>query len=180
MCCGLIRSRSWEGEKNEKMSNPDRKSRKSEMPSTRVRLVGLLERRVQGGDKGMTYEEAIKILHPDTLMGALAEIEYYNGFSGVEVEAKAIEDACLLACESMEKQQAMAWRPFKFDEDGVLVDVPGDGQEILVSYIYNGKGYVDHDTFVLDGEEAYLDSYGEIEEGMAWMPLPEPYKEERK
>lgn len=36
------------------MPNPDRKSGKSDMPSTRVRLVGFLERSVQGGDKGMS------------------------------------------------------------------------------------------------------------------------------
>ena len=75
-----------------------------------------------------------------------------------------------------EQPTVMAWRPFKFDEDGLLFNIPEDGQEILVS-----RGYsVSHDIFEYDYEEYYLNSGKEIEEGMAWMPMPEPYKEERK
>ena len=118
----------------------------------------------------MTYEEAIRILDPES--ENKVEILSYDGFLGMEAEVKAFEDACRLACEAMEKQQAMAWRPFKFDEDGLLFNIPEDGQEILVS-----RGYsVSHDIFEYDYEEYYLNSGKEIEEGMAWMPLPEPYK----
>ena len=52
----------------------------------------------------MTYEEAIKILHPDTTFTALAEVEYYGGFNGQEAKIKAVEEACLLACKALEKQ----------------------------------------------------------------------------
>lgn len=52
----------------------------------------------------MTYEEAMKILHPDTTLTALAEVEYYGGFNGQEAKIKAVEEACLLACEALEKQ----------------------------------------------------------------------------
>ena len=52
----------------------------------------------------MTYEEAMKILHPDTMSTALAEVEYYGGFNGKEAKIKAVEEACLLACEALEKQ----------------------------------------------------------------------------
>ena len=52
----------------------------------------------------MTPEEAIKILHPNTTLTALAEVEYYGGFNGQEAKIKAVEEACLLACESLEKQ----------------------------------------------------------------------------
>lgn len=125
----------------------------------------------------MTYEEAIKILHPDTLRGALAEIEYYNGFSGVEVAAKAIEDACLLACEAMEKQQAMTWRVVGYnEEDGWLYNLPEDGEEILVSH----NGYISADVFEDGGEDGcFLESGNYVDEGMAWMPFPEPYKREK-
>ena len=51
----------------------------------------------------MDYKEAIRILHPDTTAEALAEIEYYAGFSGHEAQMKAIEEACLLACKAMEE-----------------------------------------------------------------------------
>lgn len=49
--------------------------------------------------------------------------------------------------------------------------LPDDGEEILLS---NGK-YVWTDTFIDDGE-CYLDGGDDIDDGMAWMPLPKPYK----
>lgn len=52
----------------------------------------------------MTAQEAIKLLHPDTTKEAIAEIKYYCGFHGKEAAIKAIEDACLLACDALEKQ----------------------------------------------------------------------------
>lgn len=52
----------------------------------------------------MTIKETIRLLHPDTTTEALAEIEYYGGFSGEEAKIKAIEEACLIACEVLEKQ----------------------------------------------------------------------------
>ena len=52
----------------------------------------------------MTIKEAIMLLNPKTTASALAEIEYYNGFSGKEACVEAIEDACRLAIEALEKQ----------------------------------------------------------------------------
>ena len=52
----------------------------------------------------MTYEEAMKILHPNTTLTALAEVEYYGCFNGQEAKIKAVEEACLLACQALEKQ----------------------------------------------------------------------------
>ena len=52
----------------------------------------------------MTYEEAIKILHPDTTFMALAEVEYFGGFNGEEAKIKAVEEACVIACKALEKQ----------------------------------------------------------------------------
>ena len=49
--------------------------------------------------------------------------------------------------------------------------VPDDEEEILLS---DGK-HVWTDTFINDGE-CYLDGGDDIDDGMAWMPLPEPYK----
>lgn len=46
----------------------------------------------------MTAEEAIEILHPDTTAQTLSRIEYYGGFK------KAVDDACLVACEALKKQ----------------------------------------------------------------------------
>lgn len=50
----------------------------------------------------MTLEEAIGLLDPKTSAEAIAEIEYYNGFSGKT--AQAITDACEIAVEAMRKQ----------------------------------------------------------------------------
>ena len=52
----------------------------------------------------MTIKEAIMLLNPKTTASALAEIEYYNGFKGKEACIEAIEDACRLAIEALEKQ----------------------------------------------------------------------------
>lgn len=46
---------------------------------------------------------AKKILHPNTTVSALAEIEYYNGFRGKDAKIKAVNEACLVACEALEK-----------------------------------------------------------------------------
>lgn len=49
----------------------------------------------------MTRAEAIRLLDPRTTIEAIAEIEYYNGFSGKAAAMQAIEDACEIACEAM-------------------------------------------------------------------------------
>ncbi len=51
----------------------------------------------------MTYQEAIRILHPDTTLEALAEYEYYGGFNGKGAKIKAVEEACVVACEAMQR-----------------------------------------------------------------------------
>lgn len=52
----------------------------------------------------MTYKEAKRILHPDTTREALAEIEFLGGFKGKEKSRKAVDEACLMACEALDKQ----------------------------------------------------------------------------
>ena len=52
----------------------------------------------------MTIEEAIKLLHPDTTGEGIMELQYYGGFEAKEKVIKAIEEACILACEALEKQ----------------------------------------------------------------------------
>lgn len=51
----------------------------------------------------MTREEAIKILSPDTTAAALAEVEYYNGFSGHTAKVQAVSEACDLAVEALKR-----------------------------------------------------------------------------
>lgn len=58
--------------------------------------------------------------------------------------------------------------------------LPDDGQQILISVSVHGHECVQYDEFYTD-DGSYLDSGYEIgTEAVAWMPLPEPYKERRK
>lgn len=52
----------------------------------------------------MTLEEAIRLLDPKTSGEAIAEIEYYNGFSGKIAAIQAITDACVIAVDAMRRQ----------------------------------------------------------------------------
>ena len=59
----------------------------------------------------MTREEAIRILDPETTLEALAEIEYYNGFSGKTAAVQAVTDACILAVAAIREQEKYRWIP---------------------------------------------------------------------
>ena len=90
-------------------------------------------------------------------------------------------------------QPEQRWIPFKTrpltkeekeehpEWDGILdCKLPDDGQRILVSVSVRGHESVQYDEFYTD-DGSYLDSGYEIgTEATAWMPLPEPYKEERR
>lgn len=52
----------------------------------------------------MTLEKAIRLLDPSTTMEAIAEIEYYAGFSGKTAAIQAIDDACEIACDAMREK----------------------------------------------------------------------------
>ena len=54
------------------------------------------------GGNIMTYKQARRILHPETTRQSLEEIAYYAGFD-VEAKRKAIDEACLVACEVLDK-----------------------------------------------------------------------------
>lgn len=57
-------------------------------------------------------------------------------------------------------------------------ELPEDGEEILISSPTWG---VYKDTFNNEGSDGcYLEGDEEIDDGMAWMPLPEPWKEEEQ
>lgn len=58
----------------------------------------------------MKIEEALRILDPDTSAEALNEIEYYAGFKSVDAINEAINEACIVACEALNKQIPKAVR----------------------------------------------------------------------
>lgn len=55
----------------------------------------------------MDLHEAYEILHPDTTRQKLAEIEYYGGFTGREKKNKALEEACIVACNAIQELQTL-------------------------------------------------------------------------
>lgn len=61
------------------------------------------------------------------------------------------------------------------DEDAVMFDcpMPEDGQHILVSY----RKWISTDKCEIDDGCYGLEENGDWEGVIAWMPLPEPYKE---
>lgn len=61
----------------------------------------------------MDYKEAIEILHPDTTAKKLAEIGYYAGFNSYEAERNAVNEACIVACDAMEKLLKESNQPTK-------------------------------------------------------------------
>lgn len=71
------------------------------------------------------------------------------------------------------------WIPFTFEYDKELkkeilnCQLPDEDEEILVS---DGH-HVWLDIFMRDYDECYLESNDDFK-GLAWMPLPEPYKGE--
>lgn len=74
----------------------------------------------------MTIDDAIRILDPKTTAEALAEVEYYGGFSGQEAVIKAVEDACRIAIAALERTR---WIPCS-------ERLPKDGEDVLCWYEY--------------------------------------------
>ena len=62
------------------------------------------------------------------------------------------------------------------DEDAAMFDcpMPEDGQEILVSY----RKRISMDKCEIDGGCYGLEGNGDWEDVIAWMPLPEPYRDD--
>lgn len=121
----------------------------------------------------MTREEAIRILDPDTTGEALAEIEYYNGFSGKTAAARAVSDACILAVAAILEQEERRWVPVEESLPqnyiSVLVYTPTAEPLPMVHEAYIGD----------DGEWHSSVVYGVDNEDVThWMPMPEPPKED--
>lgn len=52
----------------------------------------------------MTAAEAKRLLHPDTTIEAIAEIEYYGGLNGKNAKIAAVDEACIVACAALDKR----------------------------------------------------------------------------
>lgn len=65
----------------------------------------------------------------------------------------------------------------EYEDAYIYSNLPDNGEEVLVCYSW---GNIRIDTFYDDCEGAYFEENGDIDGIVAWMPLPEPYKEETK
>jgi hypothetical protein len=85
------------------------------------------------------------------------------------VSADAVQGWIPFTRRPMTEEEQKDYPNCTFMFDCVL---PDDGDEILVS---NGR-FVWMDVFCNDIDGCYLDGGDDIDEDMAWMPLPKPYK----
>ena len=121
----------------------------------------------------MTGEEAIRILDPVTTGEALAEIEYYNGFSGKTAAVQAVSDACVLAVAALREQGERRWIP-------VTERMPEIGQKCLIANReIVVRGWLRPDGVWKTGVSSdEIWSKFSLYQLTHWMPLPEPPKEE--
>ena len=130
----------------------------------------------------MTREEAIRILDPVTTGEALAEIEYYNGFSGKTAAVQAVSDACVLAVAALREQGERRWIPVTESLPKLIPCNAETGYSEAVNVLTSGRKVI---TAIWDGTDwigpfRFWDAEGE--EITHWapvlLPLPEPPKGE--
>lgn len=122
----------------------------------------------------MTREEAIRILDPETTAEALAEIEYYNGFTGKTAAVQAVSDACVLAVAALREQENLRWIP-------VAERLPDIGRKCLIAnreIVVRGWRRPDGVWKTgVSSDEVW--SKFSLHPPTHWMPLPEPPEEGR-
>lgn len=130
----------------------------------------------------MDTEEAIKILDPETTAEALAEIEYYGGFSGGAAKIQAVSDACVLAVAALREQEERQWIPVTERLPKLIPCSAGTAYSEAVNVLTSGRKVL---TAIWDGTDFIADAEfweAEGEQITHWtpvlLPLPEPPKED--
>lgn len=111
------------------------------------------------------------------------EFCHYFGDDGITFNASE-KEVLMQIIDGAPTIEVPEWIPFEirptdddekeyFKTDAIL---DGNLPDVDVEVLVSKDKYVWIDTFVSDELGAWLDSYGEIEDGMAWMPLPGPWK----
>ena len=130
----------------------------------------------------MTREEAIRILDPETTGEALAEIEYYSGFSAKTSVVQAVSDACVLAVAALREQEERRWIPVTERLPDLIPCNAGTTYSEAVNVLTSGRKVI---TAIWDGADwigpfGFWDADGE--EITHWasvlLPLPAPPKED--
>ena len=124
----------------------------------------------------MTRDEARAILAGRYIVNIDGDDEYCNKVNeAIDMAIEALSQNKWIPFTrrpmTEEEQEDYPNCTFMFD-----CDLPEDGEEILIS---SGR-FVSLDTFCVDADGCYLDGGDDIDEDMAWQPLPKPYREERR
>lgn len=120
------------------------------------------------------YKEAIKVV--DTVLHHMCGEEREDGYLPTMEEMSKSMD---LLKDLANKADSFEWIPFTFDEEGVLnCELPDIGERILVS---DTEAMYDDESIWIDSWDSpdcgiYELESGEDLKGLAWMPLPNPYK----
>ena len=111
------------------------------------------------------------------ILGLPERLAEYEGTGLTPEQIHQIDELYAEKCRELaEEKKKHEWNVIKYsEEDGYLYNLPEDGQRVLVSC----NGYVEEDEFCNGGEDGcYFERRVDVEEGMAWMPLPSPYNPE--
>ena len=119
----------------------------------------------------MTREEAIRILDPETTGEALAEIEYYNGFTGKTAAVQAVSDACVLAVAALREQENLRWIP-------VAERLPKDDSDVLAYLRIGEEGRIYPANYAKGVWWDCIFNTPATKTTTHWMPLPEPPEED--
>lgn len=115
----------------------------------------------------MTREEAIKILK------AIRVYECYPKSASEETK-----EAIDMAIEALSAEAVEGWIPLSHDDNGLGTDFPyeRDGEWVIVT---DGKS-ISVERIKKDAYDHFFPNgrWFELEDVIAWMPMPEPYKED--
>lgn len=121
------------------------------------------------------YQKSIEVI--DTLLHLMCGEEREDGYKPTVEEMSNSMD---LLKDLANKAQLFEWIPFTFDDEGILnCELPDIGERILVS---DAECMHDDESIWIDSWDSpdcgiYELESGEDLKGLAWMPLPNLYKE---
>lgn len=137
----------------------------------------------------MTREEAIRVLSEIIeRYEKTDDTQYVDGWGivaiGVAIEALKEQKTWKwipVTSRPMDKEERKEWSDklgYELDDEEAVIysSLPDDGQEVLTCSKY---GHIAMDIFCQDECGCYFDDNGEMDGIVAWMPLPEPYTEEK-
>ena len=115
------------------------------------------------------YQKAIEVI--DTLLHLMCGEEREDGY---EPTMEEMSNSMDWLKELVNKADSFEWIPFEMENGFHYCPIPDVDEEILVT---DGK-HVWQDTWIEYDDGYALDSNYELDEVLAWMPLPKPYKED--